>query len=94
LDLRGQGRLVVDELGYAEGRIDVRARNWHEMIEIAERAGAIGSTLAGTLRSGLDLVAMLSGDRNSLRVPLDFENGRMRLGPVVIGDAPRLVRRP
>ncbi len=93
LDLRGRGRLGVDAEGFAEGRIDLRARNWHEMIAIAERTGVLGSTLAGTLRSGLDLIAALSGDRNSLRVPLDFEDGRMRLGPVVIGEAPRLVYR-
>jgi hypothetical protein len=93
LDLRGRGTLGVDADGFAEGRIDLRARNWHEMIVIAERTGVLGSTLAGTLRSGLDLLAVLSGDRNSLRVPLDFEDGRMRLGPVVIGEAPRLVYR-
>lgn len=93
LDLRGRGTLTVDDAGFAEGRIDLRARNWREMIAIAENSGAIGSRLAGTLRNGLDLIAVLSGDRHSLQVPLDFEDGRMRLGPVVIGDAPRLVYR-
>jgi hypothetical protein len=93
LDLRGRGTLSVDAEGFAEGRIDLRARNWGEMIAMAERSGLLGSGLAGTLRSGLDLIAMLSGDRNSLQVPLDFEDGVMRLGPVVIGDAPRLVYR-
>ena len=93
LDLRGQGRLTADARGFAEGRIDLRARNWQGMLEIAEASGMIGSGLAGTLRSGLDLIARLSGDRNSLNVPLDFEDGRMRLGPVTIGEAPRLTRR-
>ncbi len=93
LNLRGQGRLTTDDRGFAEGRIDLRARNWRGMLDIAERSGLIGSGLAGTLRSGLDLVARLSGDRNSLNLPLDFEDGRMRLGPITLGDAPRFTRR-
>jgi hypothetical protein len=35
---------------------------------------------------------MLSGDKNSVTVPLEFGGGRTRIGPVVIGDAPRLAR--
>lgn len=93
LDLRGRGLLTSDARGFAEGRIDLRARNWRGMLEIAERSGLIGSGVAGTLRTGLDLIARFSGDRNSLNVPLDFEDGQMRLGPVTIGTAPRFTRR-
>ncbi len=93
LDLRGQGRLTTDSRGFAEGRIDLRARNWREMIEIAEASGAIGGGMGGALRTGLDLIARLSGDRNSLNVPLDFEGGQMRLGPIPLGPAPRFTRR-
>ncbi|MCB1402114.1 MAG: hypothetical protein KDJ81_04610, partial [Rhodobacteraceae bacterium] len=39
----------------------------------------------------LGLIATLSGDAESLKVPLDFEDGVARLGPVVLGAAPRLV---
>lgn len=93
LDLRGQGRLTTDARGFAEGRIDLRARNWRGMLDIAEASGMIGAGLAGTLRTGLDLIARLSGDRNALNVPLDFEGGQMRLGPIAIGPAPRFTRR-
>lgn len=93
LDLRGRGTLAVDAEGFAEGRIDVRARNWEEMLTVAERSGALNPTLAGALRSGLGLLARLSGDRSSLDVPLDFKDGVARLGPIPIGAAPRLARR-
>jgi hypothetical protein len=93
LDLRGRGTLAVDADGYAEGRLDLRARNWRDMIEMAEAAGALDSTLAGALRAGLELVARLSGDRDALDVPLEFEDGRTRLGPIVLGPAPVLARR-
>jgi hypothetical protein len=94
LDLRGQGSLAVDAEGFAEGTIRLRARNWERMIEIAEQSGALDAMVAGAVRTGLNLIAMVSGDGSSLTVPLEFENGRARIGPVVIGDAPRLAREP
>ncbi len=92
LDLRGQGDLKADARGYAEGEIRLRARNWSEMLTIAERSGAIPQGLAGPLRAGLDLIARLSGDRDTLNVPLKFSGGNAMLGPVVLGEAPRLTR--
>ena len=93
LDLRGRGELAVDAEGFAEGRIDLRARNWEDMIAVAEAGGALDPTLGGALRSGLGLIARLSGDRNALEVPLDFSGGVARLGPIPIGPAPRLAQR-
>ena len=90
LDLRGQGTLRSDADGYLEGKIDVRARNWREMIDLAEAAGALPDGIGGALRAGLDLLALISGSGDSLTAPLVFEDGRVKLGPVVIGDAPRL----
>lgn len=93
LDLRGRGTLGIDAEGFAEGRLDLRARNWDEMLDVAERAGALNPTLAGALRSGLGLIARLSGDRNALDAPLDFSGGLARLGPIPVGPAPRLAQR-
>lgn len=93
LDLRGRGTLTVDAEGFAEGRIDLRARNWEEILTVAENAGALNPTVATAVRSGLGLLARLSGDRTALDVPLDFEGGVARLGPIPIGNAPRLARR-
>jgi hypothetical protein len=90
LDLRGAGRLTVDDEGFAEGRIDLRARNWRDMVAVAEDAGYLTPAIAGALRGGLDLIATLTGDSDGLKVPLDFDGGRARIGPVTIGEAPRL----
>lgn len=92
LDLRGRGRLVADAAGRAEGKLDLRARNWREMLRIAESSGALPGAAASALSTGLGLIAALGGDENTLSVPLVFENGRTRLGPVAIGEAPRLSR--
>lgn len=89
LDLRGKGRLETDAKGFAAGRIDLRARNWREMVDMAERSGAINANLAAGLRGGLGLIARLGGDRNTIEAPLEFSGGFARLGPIPIGPAPR-----
>jgi hypothetical protein len=97
LDLRGRGALAADAQGFAEGRIDLRVRNWREALEIALSAGAIGAGVARAAEAGLGLAARLGGGRDSIDVPLVFENGRtylaLPLAPVPVGDAPRLTRR-
>jgi hypothetical protein len=93
LDLRGRGTLGVDPDGFAEGTLQLRARNWAEVLEIAETSGALDPTLASALRAGLGLMARLGGDANSLDVPLAFEDGMTRLGPIPLGPAPVLARR-
>jgi hypothetical protein len=97
LDLRGRGELVADARGYAEGRLDLRVRNWQEMLEIAVRADLIGRSTARAVETGLDLMSRFGGSRNAIDVPLVFEGGRMLLagpiGSISIGDAPRLTSR-
>lgn len=90
LDLRGKGTLDVDAQGFAEGRIDLTARNWGEMLDLAEQGGMIGGTTAVTLRTGLGLLARVSGSNGTIAVPLDFAGGQTRLGPIPLGPAPRL----
>lgn len=94
LDLRAAGTLRPDARGFAEGTLDLTARNWRGMLEAAEQSGALNPTLAGTLRGALGLFARLAGDGDTLRLPLEFRDGETRLGPVTIGAAPVLTRRP
>jgi hypothetical protein len=93
LDLRGRGDLVADAEGYAEGRIDLRVRNWREMLEVAVAAGMIGEQAASAAEVALGLMARMTSDPNSIQVPLVFEDGEARLGPIPVGAAPRLARR-
>lgn len=93
LDLRGSGTLDVDATGRAAGRLDLSATNWREMIDLAQQGGMIGDTMAGTLRVGLGLIAQFAGNRDTIEVPLEFADGQTRLGPIPIGQAPRLATR-
>ncbi len=92
LDLRAKGEVHADANGFAEGEITLRAKNWRQMLEIAEKSGAMKPEIASAVRGGLDLIAMLSGDRETLTVTLGFSDGRAKVGPIPIGTAPRLTR--
>lgn len=90
MEFQATGALDVDEAGYPSGEIAVRAKNWRDMLNIAVSAGAIPAELAGTLESGLDLLAGLTGNPDTIDAPLKFKNRVMLLGPIPIGPAPKI----
>lgn len=93
LDLNVNGRLNVDAQGYPVGELKLKARNWQEMLAVATGSGIVERDIAETVKSGLNLLALLSGDKNTLNVPLSFSDGLMKIGPVPLGRAPRLIIR-
>lgn len=92
LRLALSGAVAADEDGYAEGAFDISARNWEEMLEAATAAGVMPSRLADALKLGLGFLARLGGDPRDISAELTFQDGFVKLGPVPIGPAPRLVR--
>jgi hypothetical protein len=90
LSLIAKGRLIADAGGLAEGRIDFRIKNWRKALAIAVAAGSITPEVAPTYENGLTLLAAASTDPETLDLPLIFANGRMSLGPLPLGPAPRL----
>ncbi|WP_297774461.1 DUF2125 domain-containing protein [uncultured Roseovarius sp.] len=90
LHLQGAGALTVTPEGIPEGEITLKARNWREMLDIAVQTGAVPDGMRKTLESGLSLMAQMSGNPNTLDVPLTFRRGRILLGPIPVGPAPVL----
>ncbi|WP_135504410.1 DUF2125 domain-containing protein [Roseovarius aestuariivivens] len=93
LELQAAGELDVDTAGRPTGEIVVKARNWREILGLAVSSGALPQGLADTLEDGLSLIAGLAGNPRTLDIPLTFAGDRIRLGPVPIGPAPRLILR-
>ena len=91
LGLRATGRVTVDARGYPEGEMTVRAENWRAALEAAISTGAVAANMADAVRGGMELIAFLAAKGDGLEAPLRFERGRMFLGPVPIGDAPRIL---
>lgn len=90
LHLQAAGEVAVTPAGLPEGEITLKARNWREILKIAVQTGAVPESMLGTVENGLSLMAQMSGNPNTLDVPLTFRNGRILLGPVPIGPAPVL----
>ncbi|MDU8926072.1 DUF2125 domain-containing protein [Alisedimentitalea sp. MJ-SS2] len=88
LELALAGKLSVDERGRPTGNLTLKARNWRDILEILRQLGWLPENWIGTLESGLGIAAQLSGNSQTLDLPLDFRDGQMSLGPIPLGSAP------
>lgn len=94
LDLRLAGELRIDGRGRPDGEITVKATNWREILTLAEASGALAPQVADLMERGLTTVARLSGNPDTIDVPLGFDDGRITLGGLLpLGEAPRLILR-
>lgn len=93
ITFRAAGALNVDPSGVPDGRITIKAVEWRQMLQMAVNAGVLPETLLTSAENGLGLLAALSGDPDTLDVPLGFANGRVSLGPIPLGPAPLIVIR-
>lgn len=90
VNFRAAGQLAVDENGFPDGELTVRAVEWRILLDMAKNAGWLTDAAAGALQAGLEL---MSGSRDTLDATLGFSNGSMSLGLIPLGPAPRLVIR-
>ncbi len=88
--LEAKGEIEVDREGFPVGELEVTARHWREIIALAERSGAIGRDMARAMTTALEVVAMLGGNRDELDARVGFRSGQIWVGPVPVGQAPRL----
>lgn len=93
LELRAAGRLTVDPDGVPAGLIQIKAVNWREMLDQARAAGALPGGVADAVERGLGAMAGMAGSPGTLDVPLSFRGGRVWLGLLPLGRAPRIVLR-
>lgn len=93
LALRSSGDLTVDAEGRATGRIAIRAENWNRILEMAARSGALPDGVIGPARTALGLLAGMSGQPENIDATVRFDEGFAFIGPIPIGEAPRLVLR-
>lgn len=87
-----KGTIAADTDGFAEGRIDIRVENWRKLLPPAVAMGAIKPEIVQTVENMMTLMAQQSGNTTTLELPLVMKAGRMSLGPVPIGPAPRMIK--
>ncbi|MCV2893071.1 DUF2125 domain-containing protein [Lentibacter sp. XHP0401] len=90
LKLAAAGDLTIDSAGTPTGTLTLKARNWREILTLAKAAGVLPESLADQVEQGLTLLAGLSGNVETLDIPLGFSGGFIKLGPVPIAPAPRI----
>ena len=91
--LRAAGELTVDAAGVPRGEITLRAEEWRKLLEMAIASGALNRNAAPLLEGTIALMAGLGGDPDNLDAVLNFRDGRILLGPIPLGPAPRIVLR-
>ena len=85
--------LEIDGSGVPTGTIDLQARNWRTMLDLAQNAGLLPVEWRGQAEWGMQSLASSSGNADSIDVSLTLSGGFVRLGLIPIGPAPRLVLR-
>lgn len=78
---------------YPQGRISIRVTGWRNLVAVATGLGLLNPDVAPTAMGMLEALAASSGDPEVLELPLVFDAGRMSLGPLPLGPAPRLGQR-
>ena len=90
LSLSAKGSIAAGPQGLAEGRIDLRAAPWRDLVPVLVAAGVIKPEVAQTVERAMELLALQGPDPEVLDVPLVLAQGRMALGPIPLGPAPRM----
>lgn len=84
------GDLRVGNDGYAEGALALRIGGWRRVPAILAATGAVQPGVALSIERALETLAREGKDPEVLELPLTITAGRMRLGPIPLGAAPRL----
>lgn len=92
IELRGTGRLTLLPDGLPEGRIELRVQGWRRLLTLAVAAGLVPERTAPTWEGMLAQMVETAGSAPWLELPLVFAGGRMSLGPLPLGPAPRLAQ--
>jgi len=86
MELSLSGTLKADDLGYAEGTLDLHAANWREVFQLLVKLGLVEPAWEGALAPLSKDVAGVA----TLDIALTFENQVFYFGPLSFGTAPRL----
>lgn len=90
LTLRVAGTIDVDAAGVPSGELLIKATNWREILAASVASGVIPEGVAAGIEGTLGLMSRLAGSSETLDVPLTLDDGRAKLGPLPVGQAPVL----
>jgi hypothetical protein len=90
LKFSATGALEAGPDGLAMGKIDLRIDGWKRLPPILVAMGLVKSDVAPTVENMMGVMAAQDGHPEVLAISLTCKDGRMSLGPLPLGPAPRL----
>ena len=91
--LRSSADLTVSENGLISGQLSLQARNWQDMLNLAEASGALPSSIRPQIENILAALARGSGNPNTLDITVEARDGSLFMGFIPLGQLPPLVLR-
>ena len=93
VEILATGELAIDADGFASGTISLKAENWAAILNMAETSGYLASGFRPQAEQMLGALAQMSGQTSGLDVTITLQDGRMSLGFIPLGRAPRIILR-
>ena len=93
VDFSANGALTVLSDGGLDGTLTLAARPWQSGRDLIVALGLVGPKDAAQFSRMMEVMAGLSPDPSAIELPLRLKDGVIRLGPLVLGPAPRLAPR-
>lgn len=94
---KATGQLQVDAQGRLTGELALRAENWREILDLAERSSLLPPSSRAVVERLLSLFASGSGGGKGggvkLNTTLRLQQGQMWIGPLPVGTAPKVLLR-
>jgi hypothetical protein len=93
VDFSANGALTVLSDGGLDGTLTLAARPWQSGRDLIVALGLVGPKDAAQFSRMMEVMVGLSPDPSAIELPLRLKDGVIRLGPLVLGPAPRLAPR-
>ncbi len=93
LSLRASAQLAVSETGLATGQMSFQARNWQEILILAEAAGILPAALRPQIENVFGALARGGGNPDAIDLVLDVQDGDIFLGFIPLGQLQPLILR-
>lgn len=90
VSLAATGRLEADAQGYAAGRLELTATGLETLVPLAVGLGLVAPGAQDGLTAMVRRMQATAGEGKPVSLPLTLSGGRVRIGPLPIGPAPRL----
>lgn len=93
VELLATGSVTVDDAGLATGSVAIKAENWPAMLDMVENAGYLPPNFRPQAEQMLTGLAQMTGKTTGLDLTLTLKEGRMSMGFIPLGRAPRIILR-